>query len=124
MLLAACASPTPPASPYQGVALSGAAPDFALVDQSGARLALADLRGQVVVAAFLDSRCVDVCPRTAEDLRRVHRALGERAGAVAFVGLNVNAQANTVDDVRSATDAWGLQEIANWRFLTGDPADL
>ncbi len=100
------------------------APDFALVDQEGAALALSDLRGQVVVVAFLDSRCVDICPRTAADLRQVYRGLGDQAGRVAFVGVNTNAQANTRDNVRNATDAWGLDEIVGWRFLTGEPAAL
>jgi cytochrome oxidase Cu insertion factor (SCO1/SenC/PrrC family) len=118
--LAACGRAAPTPSPYEGTALEGAAPGFELTDQDGAALTLDDLRGRVVVVAFLDSRCVEVCPRTAEDLRRVYRALGERAGQVAFVGINTNAQANAVADVRAATEAWGLTEIAGWRFLTGD----
>jgi protein SCO1 len=121
---AACGRPAPTASPYEGTALEGAAPDFALTDQNGAPLALDDLRGQVVVVAFLDSRCRDVCPRTAEDLRQVYRALGARANKVAFVGINTNSQANAVADVRAASDAWGLGDIDGWRFLTGEPAAL
>jgi protein SCO1 len=123
-LCAACGRPAPAASPYEGTALEGPAPSFALTDQNGTPVALDDLRGQVVVVAFLDSRCLDVCPRTAEDLRQVYRALGARAGEVAFVGINTNSQANTTADVRAASEAWGLGEIDGWRFLTGEPAAL
>jgi cytochrome oxidase Cu insertion factor (SCO1/SenC/PrrC family) len=123
--LAACGPAiTPAPTGYQGTALSGPAPAFALVDQAGDEVTLDNLRGRVVVLAFLDSRCLDVCPRTAADLRQVYHALGEQAARTAFVGVNINAQAATRDDVRAATEAWGLTEIESWRFLTGTAAEL
>ena len=109
---------------YEGSALDEPAPEFTLTDQNGDPVALADLRGQVVVLAPLDSRCEDVCPLLAVQLRHMAATLGERAGQVSFVGLNTNAQAAAVADVRAASDDWRLTEVPTWRFLTGSAEEL
>lgn len=121
--LAACGVPASPAG-YEGSTLDGPAPDFRLVDQHGLGVALTDQRGRVVALAFLDSRCRDVCPLTAAHLRTVDQALGEAASQVAFLGVNVNVEANSVDDVAAATRQWRLHEIPNWHFLTGSAGEL
>ncbi len=106
--------------PYEGTALDGLATDFRLVDQKGATVALSDFRGQVVVLAFLDSQCQDVCPLTAVHLRQAYQMLDEEeAASVVFFGVNVNAEANMVADVRETTEKWRLNEIPAWHFLTG-----
>ena len=51
------------------------APDFALHDQGGHRIALSSLRGRVVVLAFLDSRCTRLCPLEGHELAVVQRNL-------------------------------------------------
>ncbi len=43
-----------------------AAPDFKLTDQFGHSVTLSSLRGREVVLAFIDSRCKDICPLTAQ----------------------------------------------------------
>ena len=109
---------------YRGTKLNTVSPDFRLEDHSGNSLALSELRGKVVVLAFFDSKCVDVCPMVSIYLREVDRTLGRDAEQVAFVAVNVNARANSVDDVATATEQWRLGELTNWHFLTGSPAEL
>lgn len=109
---------------YEGTVLDGPAADFRLVDQHGLRLALSDFRGRVVVLAFLDSQCQEVCPLTAIHLRAAHQALDNQAQAVVFLGVNINVSANTVADVFAATQKWRLDEVPNWHFLTGSPVEL
>ncbi len=109
---------------YEGTQIDGAAPDFQLVDQNGQTLALSDFQGQVVVLTFLDSRCQDTCPLTAADFRRTHQALGTAAPSVVFLGVNVNVNANTLEDITAATQEWHLDEISTWHFLMGNPTEL
>lgn len=123
------AQPDPTQSPdnagaYQGTALNGLAADFQLVDQTGVTVALSDFRGQVVALTFMDSQCTDTCPLTAAHLLRVHQTLGDEAGSVVFIGVNVNLQANTVTEVMLTTSRWRLTEIPTWHFLTGSAEEL
>jgi protein SCO1/2 len=114
-------------SVYEGTELQGPAPDFRLIDQNGASMALLDFRGKVVILTFLDSRCQDVCPLTALHLRLAYEQLKRSdvdvAGTV-FLGINVNAAANTPEDVMAFTKEYGLDRIPSWRFLTGRAEEL
>ena len=47
---------------YEGTKLEGPAPDFRLVDQKGASVALSDFQSKVVVLAFMDTRCDETLP--------------------------------------------------------------
>lgn len=133
-MAAACTSSSVPqdtiAGPYEGTLLEGAAPDFQLIDQNGRAVALSDFRGQVVVLAFLDSQCQEVCPLTAVHLRTAYDALGDGQvtavdpQSVVFLGVNVNVEANEVGDVAASTEKWRLNEIDSWHFLTGDAGEL
>lgn len=123
----ACSASSTPASSsdvYEGTMLDGAAPDFQLVDQNGETFALSDFKGKVAVLTFLDSQCKDICPLTAAHLRETNQALGTAANSVVFLGINVNVNANTLEDITAATQQWHLDEIPTWHFLTGNPAEL
>jgi protein SCO1 len=105
---------------YQGVELSGEAPDFQLTDQNGSIMSLSDFRGKVIVLTFIDSKCTDTCPITAVHFREVHRELNpEEAKEVVFLGVNVNVEASAVADMLETTRAWHLDEIPSWHLLTG-----
>lgn len=126
LLIAACSTVTVGDSPrdeYQGVQLDTVAPNFELANQRSETVSLSDFRGNVVALTFMDSRCTAICPLTAVDLRRVSETLG-RNEKVVFIGVNVNVVANTVEDVRTATEGWRLDEIPTWNFLTGSENDL
>jgi protein SCO1/2 len=115
---------TPAASyGYQGSRMNEPVPDFQLVDQNGARIALSDFRGQVVVLTFFDSQCADVCPLTALQLRTAYQKL-ESDAPVTFIAVNVNLQANRVADVLATTQRWRLDEVPVWHFVTGSQAEL
>ena len=111
--------------PYEGTEMSGEAPDFRLTDQNGSAINLSDFRGKVVVLTFMDSKCQDTCPLTAAQLRQAYRQFDRNeADQVAFIGINVNSEANTIADVYENTKTWRLEEIPSWHFLTGSRQDL
>lgn len=66
------------------------APDFALRGSDGGELALARLRGKVVVLGFGFTSCPDVCPVTLATLAAAHKKLGERRGEVQVVYVTVD----------------------------------
>lgn len=110
---------------YLGTALDGTqAPDFRLADQHGRATRLADFRGKTVALAFLDPGCTDACPLTAFHYRLAAEKLGNRADSVAFLAVNVNKNAASVQEMAEATRKWGNAGMRNWHFLTGSEAEL
>jgi len=126
MVLGACGSDRPVAGepePYEGTELSGAAPDFNLLDQHGATIQLSELNDRVVVLAFLDPHCTDICPLTAQHVRSASTALGDQA-PVDFLAINVNDGFSKQADIAQASAEWGMSDVPNWHFLTGTPEQL
>ena len=110
---------------YEGTEMSGEAPDFSLTDQNGSVIDLFEFRGKVVVLTFMDSKCQDTCPLTAAQLRQAYRQFDRNeANQVAFIGINVNNETNTIADVYEITKTWRLEEIPSWHFLTGSRQEL
>ena len=106
---------------YGGTELDDIASDFRLTDQNGSEVSLSDFRGKVVVLTFMDSKCKDTCPITGAHFRKAYKQLNQsEASQVVFLGVNVNVEANSVSDVLETTQAWHMDEIPSWHFLTGE----
>jgi cytochrome oxidase Cu insertion factor (SCO1/SenC/PrrC family) len=107
-----------------GTSLPGpAAPDFRLADQLGAPVSLSQFRGQVVVLAFVDSRCTTVCPLTTVSMTEAVSMLGPAAARhVQLLGIDANPDATQVADVRAYSVAH--QMMRSWDFLTGSSSQL
>lgn len=93
--------------------------DFALRDQNGEPITLADVRGEVAVVTFLYSTCEDTCPLVAQQIR----------GALDQLGRDVPVLAFSVDpatDTRRSARAFLTDQrlTGNWHFLLGDSAQL
>lgn len=111
--------------PYEGTTLNREAPDFHLRDQDGSSVRLANFRGSVVVLTFMDSQCEEICPLTSVHLRQAHASLAPaQAESVVFLAVNVNTEANRIEDVQAAMEKWRLGEITNFHFLTGSESEL
>ena len=74
----------PPPFAHVSVSIDGAAkrrtvPDFSLIERSGKKVSLADLRGKIWIADFIYTHCTDTCPlQTADmppEINRPKRAL-------------------------------------------------
>lgn len=96
------------------------APDFALTDQSGGTVRLANFSGQVVALNFLYTRCPvpEVCPRLAAAFAYVHK----RTDAALF-SITVDPVYDTPQVLSAYAKLWRARPDS-WRFLTGSPEQI
>lgn len=100
------------------------APPISLVDQSGAAVSLADERGDAVVVTFFDSPCQDICPVMAAELLRAAADLGPEAAHVVFFTVNTDPEVLSSAPAVAAAERSGLENLANWHFLTSSLGHL
>jgi protein SCO1/2 len=98
------------------------APNFALTDQYGKKVALENFRGKPVVLTFLYTTCPDVCPLTAEYLHQSMEQLGADAAKVGIVAVSTDPQK---DDVAAALRFSQQHRMENyWHYLVGTKDEL
>ncbi len=99
------------------------APEFVLRDQRGRLTSLAQFRGKVVVLAFIDPECTELCPLTTKSMVDALKMLGPTAASqVQLLGIDANPEKTQVADVAAYTREHELQ--GHWRFLTGSRTQL
>jgi protein SCO1/2 len=102
----------------------GAAPDFALTDQSGSRVALADQRGKVLAVTFIYATCKDTCPILTAKMAVLQRQLGADFGPrVRFASITVEPEIDTPAVLKAYADKFDANH-AGWSFLTGSSAEI
>ncbi len=102
----------------------GPAPEFALINQDGARLALRDLRGRVVAVTFIYTGCADTCPLLTAKLAGLQAKLRPDFGPrVFFVSVTVDPERDTPEILKRYAGTHGAHP-AGWAFLTGSPAEI
>lgn len=113
-----------PAAALQGTDLrSIAAPSFTLVDQSGARVSLAALRGHPVVLTFIDSVCTNECPITAQYLDESAQLLGAKDTAgVVWLAMSVDPWSDTATTAQAFIEK--NKVVVPLHFLLGNEATL
>jgi cytochrome oxidase Cu insertion factor (SCO1/SenC/PrrC family) len=100
------------------------APAFSLVDQYGKPVSLTSLHGKTVALTFLDDTCTTDCPVIAQEFRTADGYLGAAAHRVEMVAINANPRFITPDYLAAFDHQEGLENIANWRYLTGSLQQL
>jgi protein SCO1/2 len=115
------ASVQPNSSGFDGAALPPGvlAPAFALDDQSGRRVSLADQRGRVTVLAFVYSTCGAPCVVIAQQIRG---ALDELNAPVAVLFVSADPLVDTPGSVKRFLTRTSLNGRVS--YLTGSPARL
>ncbi len=100
--------------------LDVAAP-FALIDQDGAPVALADFGGKAVLLDFMFTRCPGPCPiQTSKRARLQRRLPGAIRTRTALVSISLDPEYDTPSRLREYAERRGA-DLSNWSFLTGDP---
>jgi protein SCO1/2 len=103
----------------------GRIPDVPLLTEAGRKVRLySDLvKGRVVFLNMMYTQCSERCPLMTQSLKRVHEALGARAGRDVFLySVTLLPEYDRPADLRAYMD---LNRIGpGWTFLTGAPADV
>ena len=112
----------PATTAYKGYQLSrGPVDDFTLVNQDNIETNLSDFRGDVIVVAFIFTKCPDVCPIITQSLRSVEEGIGsEYQQHVSFVSISVDPGYDTPEKLKEYTQLHGV----DWPHLTGELAYL
>jgi protein SCO1/2 len=131
-----CAAPAHEVTPAQAVAPAKAgaqspiaahprlnviapAPDFALRDPTGALVRLSDLRGQVVLVAFIYTSCTTVCPILGQQMATVQKRLKADArlrGRVMLLSVTVDPSRDSAPVLARYASALGADPAA-WKFV-------
>jgi protein SCO1/2 len=102
------------------------APDFSLLDPEGRVVRLSDMRGRVVLVAFIYASCPDACPLLTQRMAALQSRL-RRAGVfprrAAFLSVTVDPERDTPGALARYAAGFGA-DPAGWWFLREDPERL
>jgi protein SCO1/2 len=113
--------------PPSRLAVIQKAPDFALTNQAGAAVRLADLQGKVWLVSFIFTTCNGSCPATTHRMGQVQQELKSRG---LLKGDHVRVLSITLDPVRDTPEVLRNYmrlydaDPASWSFLTGPPDNV
>jgi protein SCO1/2 len=113
----------------EGLPVLGALAPFALVAESGAPLASADLAGKVWVADFVFLGCSESCPLLTTRMSHLQTLLGEEAAKrgrplpVRLVSFTVDPVNDTPARLAEYATKWKADPSV-WTFATGSLADV
>ena len=93
---------------------------FALQDQRGATVSLADLQGKVVLLTFLDPSCTDDCLLMAQEIAAALERLDADAQDVVVLAVNVNPDQQNPAAMLDFLKTQGLDQDPAWHFLGGE----
>jgi protein SCO1/2 len=108
------------------LAIGQTVPDFTLVDQTRARVALSQFRGRVVALNFVYTSCVlpQFCYRLANHFSVVQRRFEARMGRdLVLFTVTFDPARDTPERMAEYAQQWKANP-AVWRFLTGDAAAI
>ena len=95
--------------------------EFVLVDDKGEYVAMSQFEGQVVVVAFLFTRCPDICPVVSANLAFIAQELGDLHGtSVQIITVTVDPWTDNSSVLGNYAEVRGL----SWPHLTGSVEDL
>lgn len=98
------------------------APEFALVDQDGAKVSLSDWRGRAVLLDFVFTRCPGPCPISTARLVEVQRKLAPAlAPRTHFASITLDPEYDSPARLREYAEKQRAR-LGGWSFLTGEPA--
>ena len=106
-------------------------PDIPVVDHRGNRFRLFSelIKDKAVVISFFYTNCEDSCPLTNSKLTQMRKELKKSFGrSIQILSISVDAEHDTPEKVARYARAQGVEtsdpDMPDWKFLTGDAADI
>lgn len=90
--------------------------ELALIDQEGQALQLADLRGQVLLAAMVYTSCTSVCIMVTEQMKAIQHQLAGADHDVKYVLFSLDPGRDTPEAMREFLRSHKL-DATRWRLL-------
>jgi protein SCO1/2 len=100
----------------------GTVPEFSLVERSGRRVSLSDLRGKVWIANFFYSQCTETCPIQTANMAALQNDFVHEPD-VRFVSVSVDPEHDTPEFLRDYAGRYGA-DPERWLFLTGTKDEI
>jgi protein SCO1/2 len=99
-------------------------PDIPLVGMDKSRTSLrAELdSGKPVMLNFIFTTCTAICPVMSATFAQVQKALGPERENLRLVSISIDPEHDTPERLKAYAAKFGAG--AEWRFLTGTPADV
>ncbi|MBI4571708.1 MAG: SCO family protein [candidate division NC10 bacterium] len=104
--------------PLEGLRIFGTVPDFSLIERSGRRITLAELRGRVWIANFIYTHCTDTCPLQSARMARLQADFSPELD-VRLVSITVDPEQDTPAVLVEYANRFGADRD-RWLFLTGE----
>jgi protein SCO1/2 len=97
------------------------APEFALVDQSGAPISRQSLLGKVWVADFIFTNCAGPCPKMTAMMSELQTRVARPD--LKLVSFTVDPERDTPEVLKMYGDRFGADH-SRWHFLTGTAEEM
>lgn len=110
----------------EGLKVYGTVPDFSLIERSGRKVGLADLKGKVWVGQFFYTECRDICPLTVPQMGLLQLEYlndPEFRSDIRLVSITVSPEHDTPQVLAKFAERFSADPEL-WLFLTGDKAAI
>src|SRR5277367_3229563 len=109
---------------YPAVNGNNCLPEVSLIDQHGASVSLASLKGKPVLIDFIYTSCASTCPMLTAKMAAIAQKLGPALGAdVRIVSITLDPEHDSSAELAKYAQSHGASD-AGWIFLTGPPAKI
>lgn len=105
--------------------VKGEFPDVTLIDQNGRDFSFSQVRGKVLVVAYIYTNCPDICHIISKKMN-VFKERIKKSGLqdrVYFISITFDPARDTPDVLRHHAEMMNL-DLHNWVFLTGDESAI
>ncbi|OYY07286.1 MAG: copper-binding protein, partial [Rhizobiales bacterium 35-68-8] len=120
ILVVAATALLPQRGPTAASSTSSVGGPFRLVDQTGAPVTEAALKGKPTLIFFGFTHCPDICPTALFELSEIFAALGPDADKVQAFFVTVDPERDTPEALKAYLSSFAPQ----LRALTGTPAEI
>ena len=104
--------------PLEGLKNFGTVPDFSLIERSGRRVALAELKGKFWIANFIYTHCPDTCPIQSAQMRDLQAEFADLE-KLRLVSITVDPERDSTAVLSKYASRFGA-DPERWLFLTGE----
>ena len=99
-----------------------AVPEFSLVERSGKKVTLADLRGKIWIADFIYTNCTDTCPLKTADMAKLQDRWLDQSD-LKLVSFSVDPERDTPRVLSQYADRFKA-DPKRWLFVTGGREEI